>query len=97
MTRNITWYKKEGLSYVTKKKTGAQNAVKALDFEGLRHFKLYMTRFAEEHALVLPGRIPGLNREDADDCMLLPSTSSTTKASVCVKYNAARKIEGKIV
>lgn len=94
MTSNISWYKNEGLSHISKQCTGPQNAKKALDFEGLRHFKLYMTRYAEEHALVLPGRIPGLHRVDPEDFLLLPS--STTKCFVCGQYNAARKQEGKI-
>ena len=43
-------------------------------YVSIRHIVQFITNFAEQHAILLPGRIPGYKR---DDLKLLPS--STTK------------------
>ena len=49
----------------------------------------FITNYAEQHALVLPGRVPGFKRSDI---RLLPS--SETKASVWRLYKAAMDATG---
>jgi len=44
----------------------------------------FVTNFAEQHALLLPGRVPGFKRSDI---RLLPSHE--TKASIWRKYETA--------
>ncbi|XP_033121768.1 uncharacterized protein LOC117120795 [Anneissia japonica] len=81
-------YQEDGFSEITKYLTGAKNCRKALDFKGVLHFAAFIKRYASEHGLVLPGRIPGLRKTDADTVLL---SSSETKIHVCTKFNAARK------
>lgn len=45
-----------------------------LSFEETKNIKRFLTAYAEDNAILLPGRIPGYKR---DDLQLLPS--STTK------------------
>ena len=86
MTAVKKHYADAGLTHTTKRYAGSKNAAKALTFEELTDLKNYMTRYAEEHAFVLPGRIPGYHRTDI---MLLPSNE--TKAHVYEMFNAAKK------
>ena len=50
-----------------------------LSYVEIRNVVRFLTTYAEIHALLLPGRIPGYKR---DDIQLLPS--STTKKVKCV-------------
>ena len=50
----------------------------------IRHLVRYILQYAEQHAILLPGRIPGYKR---DDVQLLPS--STTKRQVWEVYHQA--------
>ena len=53
----------------------------ALRLSDIEHVVKFITNYAEEHAILLPGRIPGYKR---DDLKLLPS--STTKRAVWSLY-----------
>jgi len=63
---------------------GRKSNSRSLSFEDVKAVVAFITNFAEEHALVLPGRVPGFKRSDI---RLLPS--SETKASVWRLYKAA--------
>lgn len=52
--------------------------------ETLKHVVLFLDNYAEEHAVALPGRVPGFKRTDV---RLLPS--SNTKASIHRVYEQA--------
>ncbi|KAK6190399.1 hypothetical protein SNE40_002279 [Patella caerulea] len=62
---------------------------RALSFEDIQRIVTFLINFAEQHALVLLGRVPGFKR---DDVKLLPS--SETKASIWRKYSKTTKDEG---
>ena len=51
-------------------------------YASIRYIVQFVTNFAEQHAILLPGRIPGYKR---DDFKLLPS-STTKNVSLC-NYN----------
>lgn len=53
-----------------------------LSFDVTKNAATFLQRYAEDHAILLPGRIPGYKR---DDLQLLPS--STTK-KVCTVYHS---------
>ena len=61
------------------------NTTKLLDFNGVVRFIL---QYAEYHAILLPGRIPGYKRDD----LQLPS--STTKRQVWEAYHQAATLSG---
>ena len=78
----------EGLSPPEKKSGGRKNTRKiALSYEDIRKVVSFLVNYAEEHALHLPGRVPGYRK---DDITLLPS--SHTKISV---YNVYRNAFGR--
>ena len=56
----------------------------SLTFENVQQITTFIQNYAEDHAILLPGRIPGYKRTDLQ---LLPS--STTKHSVWRAYTAA--------
>ena len=62
----------------------------SLSLEDIQQVVAYLVNFAEDHALVLPGRVPGYKRTDLK---LLPS--SETKASVWRQYQVAVVAFGK--
>ena len=53
-----------------------------LPLEAAKHVLTFLQNYAEEHAILLPGRIPGYKR---DDIQLLPS-STTKKVFECHNY-----------
>ena len=53
----------------------------ALTFDEIKYLVTFITNYAERHAILLPGRIPGYKR---DDVQLLPS--STTKKVYLVQH-----------
>jgi len=63
----------------------------ALSFSSTEYVVRFLLSYAEQHALLLPGRIPGYTR---DDLQLLPS--STSKATVWKVYHDAAEAEGTI-
>ena len=56
----------------------------ALSLSDIQFVVTFISNYAEEHAILLPGRIPGYKR---DDVKLLPS--STTKKAVWNQYHTA--------
>lgn len=64
----------------------------ALTFEDISHVVSFVRNYAEDHAISLPGRIPGYKRSDL---LLLPC--STTKKSVWREYSCAAPDELHIV
>ena len=56
----------------------------ALTFNDVKHVVSFIDNYAEDHAILLPGRIPGYKRSDLQ---LLPC--STTKRSVWKEYRSA--------
>ena len=63
----------------------------ALSFSSTEYVVRFLFSFAEQHALLLPGRIPGYSR---DDLQLLPS--STSKRAVWKVYHEAAEAESTI-
>ena len=59
-------------------------------FESVSEVSMFISNYAEEHALVLPGRVPGFKRTDV---RLLPSHMS--KASVWRVYSTAMEAQSK--
>ena len=78
-----SWLEK-GLLPRVREKVVPHNTTKLSDIKNLVRFIL---QYAEEHAILLPGRIPGYKR---DDIQLLPS--STTKREVWEKYHQAASL-----
>ena len=56
----------------------------SLTYESIKHVVSFLENYAEDHAILLPGRIPGYKRSDLQ---LLPC--STTKRSVWTIYSSA--------
>ena len=63
---------------------GGHRSSNAISFEDTQKLVTFLRNYAEDHALVLPGRVPGVWK---DDVVLLPS--SHTKAFVFAKYKDA--------
>ena len=89
LTGPLVWYKEEGLGLKEKRSGGWCNNTRAHSIEDLKQTLTYITQYAEHHALVLLGRVPGFKR---DDVKLLPS--SETKAKVYSVYSATMKDSG---
>lgn len=89
LTALIAHYKEHGLTPRRKKTGGRKCNTKILSYDDIRGVVTFITNYADEHALLLPGRVPGYKRSDI---RLLPS--SETKASVWRKYGAAMAILG---
>ena len=75
-----------GLCPRVRAKVLPHNTTRLSDIKGVVRFIL---QYAEDHAILLPGRIPGYKR---DDLQLLPS--STTKRQVWEAYHQAATISG---
>ena len=89
LTGLLGWYKEEGLVPKENISGGRRNNTRAHSIEDLKRTLNFVTKYAEHHALVLPGRVPGSKR---DDVKLLPS--SETKAKVYGVYSATMKDSG---
>ena len=63
----------------------------SLSFTSTEYVVRFLFSYAEQHALLLPGRIPGYTR---DDLQLLPS--SVSKRAVWKVYHDAAEVEGTI-
>ena len=64
---------------------------RALRLADIQYVVTFITNYAEDHAILLPGRIPGYKR---DDVILLPS--STTKKAVWEFYHAAAESDSDV-
>lgn len=88
----IHHYKKHGLAERRRKSGGRRANTTSLSYDDLKAVVTFISNFAEEHALVLPGRVPGFKRADIK---LLPS--SETKASVWRKYKSSVELLGTVL
>ena len=70
-------FKTEGPSQRRKRSGGRKNNTKSLSMDDTNRVYQFIKNYAEDHAVSLPGRIPGFKR---DDILLLPS--STPKSQV---------------
>ncbi|XP_070174272.1 uncharacterized protein [Littorina saxatilis] len=71
------------------KRGGRKNNTKSLTHDDTNRVFRFIQNYAEDHAVSLPGRVPGFNR---DDILLLPS--STTKGRVHELFQAACQEQG---
>ncbi|KAK7487249.1 hypothetical protein BaRGS_00021477, partial [Batillaria attramentaria] len=87
-------YQEHGLEPRKLKSGGRKNNTKALTPDETRQVVRFIHQYAEDHAVHLPGRVPGFKR---DDIQLLPS--STPKSRVYRDYmqSAARAGHNRIV
>jgi len=60
-----------------------------LSYDDFQHIVDFILNYAEDNAVILPGRVPAFKRSDI---RLLPSTD--TKSSVWRKYKAAMESAG---
>ena len=59
----VKWYMENGLVPKEKKSGGRNNQRSSYEFEDIRRMVAFITNYSEDHALILPGRIPGFRRE----------------------------------
>lgn len=91
LTALLKHYKEHGLTPRVKKSGGRQERdQRLLTHDDICRVVSFIVNFAELHALVLPGRIPGYKRFDVK---LLPS--HYTKATVFRAYESAIKAKGR--
>lgn len=81
LTAIIKWYKENGLTPRKKRAGGNSNNTKVLKFDDIKRIVSFITSYAEDHALDLPGRVSSHARADIQ---LLPS--STSKAEIYRLY-----------
>ena len=60
LTALIKWYKEHGISPRVKRSGGRRSNTKALLFDDIKQVVHFIASYAEDHALALPGRIPGV-------------------------------------
>jgi hypothetical protein len=89
LTGLIAHYNAHGLQPKEKKSGGRKNNTKALTYEEITAAVNFLNTYAEQHALPLPGRVPGFKE---DSVTLLPC--SHTKAEVYKAYKAAASQTG---
>jgi len=92
LTGLLKWYKSEGLAPKEKRSGGRNNNRHCLQFSEIEDIVRFLTNYASEHAMILPGRVPGFKR---DDIKLLPS--SHTKTKVYDMYKSCMEQLGKRV
>ena len=85
----VQHYKENGVASRQRKSGGRRSTPRNLSFYDITAVVSFITNFAEQHALVLPGRVPGFKRADV---RLLPSNE--TKASVWRRYKSAMEVIG---
>ena len=81
-----------GMTPRVKKAGGRKFNTKSLTPEDTERVVQFLRHFAEDHGLVLPGRVPGFKRSDVK---ILPS--SQTKASIWRHYHQVAVARGKFV
>jgi hypothetical protein len=89
LTAVVTHYQENGIMPRRKKSGGRQSNTRCLSYDDIKAVVSFISNFAEQHALVLPGRVPGFKRTDI---RLLPSME--TKASIWRKYKLAMEFLG---
>ncbi|ELT96306.1 hypothetical protein CAPTEDRAFT_192114 [Capitella teleta] len=80
-------YRKNGIAPKEKKNGGRAINKQAFDLPTIEHVSGFLQNYADQHALVLPGRVPGYWRDDA---RLLPAAH--TKTFVFDVYSKARTL-----
>jgi len=85
----ISHYRENGLAVRRKKSGGRKSNIRCLSFDDVKAVVTFISNCAEQHALLLPGRVPAYKRSDI---RLLPSAE--TKASVWRKYKTAMEMQG---
>jgi len=87
----LKWYKAEGLAPKEKRSGGRNNNSHCFHLTEIEHIIRFLTNYASEHAMVLPGRVPGFKR---DDIKLLPSSHTKTKVydlyKLCMEQDGNR-------
>lgn len=84
------WYIKHGM-VPRKKRSGGRNKI-ALKLEDIQAVSRFILNFADQHSLILPGRVPGFKRSDV---RILPSCE--TKASVWRLYKLSAEPGQRVV
>jgi len=77
----VTHLKKNGLSIRQKNSGGRKSNARSINFSSTKNVVSFLSNFAEEHAIKLPGRVPGFK---AYNISLLPS--EMTKSFVYSQY-----------
>lgn len=72
-------FHQQGLEPHTHQNT-KQLPAQTLSFDDINRIVKYLQRYTKQHAILLPGRVPGYKR---DDVKLLPSNNSK-KVSLCI-------------
>ena len=78
------WYRSKGLQPKERGDAGRANSTRAFGYDDHKRATTFVSNYAEDHALVLPGRVPAFKR---DDIRLMPS--SETKVKVFKAYSLA--------
>ncbi|XP_064631512.1 uncharacterized protein LOC135489836 [Lineus longissimus] len=89
LTDCIKWYKVNGLTPKVKKSGGKRKMACFLTHDDIQRTVKFISNYAEDHAIILPGRIPGYK-----DFKMKLLPSSTTKASVFRLYRSAMNDAG---
>ena len=89
LTGLLAWYKQNGLVPKEKRSGGRAVNTRAYSFDDIRRMVAFVINYAEDQALVLPGRVAGFKK---DVVKLLPSSS--TKKLVYTAYTAATEALG---
>src|SRR6218665_3225641 len=88
LTALLKWYREHGL-VPKEKRSGGRNSDRPFSFHDIQRTMSFITIYAEDHALDLPGRVPGFKREDVK---LMPS--SETKIKLFEAYCSAMTQSG---
>ena len=78
------WYRKNGMQPKEKRNAGRDDNPVAYTFDDTKRAVTFVSNYADDHALLLPGRVPGYKRANI---RLMPS--SETKVKVYIAYSAA--------
>lgn len=92
LTATIKFYKEYGVAPRIKRGGGRLANKKVLLYDDIRRIVRFISNFADDCAMPLPGRIPGFKRADI---RVLPTTE--TKSSVWRKYKASMRETGAYV
>nr|XP_054775246.1 uncharacterized protein LOC129283462 [Lytechinus pictus] len=84
-----TWLRENGLTPVILKSGGRKHRSNCLTPADVENALTFISNYAEEFAVFLPGRVPGFSRADI---RLLPSSS--TKSSIHAFYQASMEEKG---
>lgn len=89
LTSLIRSYKTNGLVAKEKRSGGRRFNIRAHSFADIEHCVAFITNYVEDHALALPGRIPGCRREAVK---LLPSSETKVKVYGHTSLPASKQV-----